>query len=102
MPTGEQERIPLRFALPATLAPGKYELSATVKFSTGETQKDSFTIDVLPRPAAAAGRPAKIALFDPKGETGKLLDRDGRAVPAGGGRRRPVAATTSSSWARRR
>jgi len=70
--TGEQERIPLRFDLPATLAPAKYELGATVTFSGGETQKDSFAVHVLPRtpPLKPIG---KIALFDPKGETGKGL-----------------------------
>jgi len=70
---GEQERIPLRFLLPATLAPGSYEIRAAVRFSSGETQSDSFAIHVLPRPSppAAAG---KIALFDPTGETSKLLD----------------------------
>ncbi|MDP2899122.1 MAG: glycoside hydrolase family 2 TIM barrel-domain containing protein, partial [bacterium] len=71
--TGEQERIPLRFELPAVLAPGKYELSATVTFSNGEHQTDSFSINVMPRPQAPQAV-AKIALFDSKGETGKLLN----------------------------
>jgi len=69
---GEQERILLRFELPETLSAGTYELNATVKFSTGEIQQDSFPIHVLPRPAAVAAG-AKIALFDPQGETGRLL-----------------------------
>src|SRR5262249_14213719 len=70
--TGEQERVPLRFPLPDSLAAGTYEISATVRFSTGETQKDTFAIHVLPRPSGPP--PAlKIALLDPKGETGKLL-----------------------------
>jgi hypothetical protein len=70
--TGQQERIPLHFALPATLAPGKCELNATVTFSTGDVQKDAFTIHVMPRPVAT--RPAaKIALWDPKGQTAALL-----------------------------
>ena len=34
----------MRFTLPATLAAGTYKLSATVKFSSGETQKDDFAI----------------------------------------------------------
>ena len=71
--TGKQERVPLKFELPAGVKPGKYELSATVKFSTGETQQDSFAVDVLP-PAPAVKAAAKIALFDPKGETRKLLE----------------------------
>jgi len=70
--TGEQTRIPLRFVLPAGLAAGRYTLAATVRFSSGETQQDSFTVNVLstgPRPPLGP----KIALFDPKGETGRLL-----------------------------
>ena len=73
METGEQQRIPVRLTLPADAAPGHYKLTATVKFGTGESQEDSFQIDVMPRPQAPAVS-AKIALFDPKGETGKLLD----------------------------
>jgi len=72
VPTGNQERIPIRFDLPAALAPGSYELKAVVKFSNGEAQEDSFSIHVLRRPAAL-GESAKTALFDPKEETSKLL-----------------------------
>ena len=94
--------MPLKFDLPAGLAPGKYELSATVKFANGETQNDSFTIHVLPPPPRRRCRPlGKIALFDPKGETGQVARRLGRAVPDGGGRRRPGRRTTCSSSARR-
>ena len=74
--TGEQERIPLRFELPAAPAPGEYELGATVTFSNGETQQDSLSIDILPLPTDLQVD-AKIALFDPKGETGALLNRVG-------------------------
>src|SRR5262249_48162887 len=70
--TGDQERIPIRFDLPATLAAGKYEVAAAVRFSNGEVQKDTFAINVLPRPSDPMPGP-KVALFDPKGETGKLL-----------------------------
>ena len=38
--TGQQERIPLRFALPANLAPGNYALTMTMKPSLGEPQTD--------------------------------------------------------------
>src|SRR5581483_11770642 len=69
---GNQERIPMSFGLPDSLAEGTYELHATFTFSNGETQKDAFTINVLPRPAdPLPGQ--KTALFDPKGETAKLL-----------------------------
>jgi hypothetical protein len=70
--TGDQESIPLHFTLPASLAPGVYRITAQVHFSTGETQDDSFAIHVLPTPAAVSAQP-KLALFDPKGDTAKLL-----------------------------
>jgi hypothetical protein len=83
VPTGEQARIPLHFDLPTALAPGEYELSATVRFSTGGTQKDSFAVHVMPRPQPLNPN-GKIALFDPKGETGKLLEGMGvRCQPVG-------------------
>jgi len=71
--TGEQARIPLSFELPRDLAPGQYEIRATVTFSTGETQQDAFTVDVLapPEPVRSA---ARIALYDPKGDTAALLN----------------------------
>jgi hypothetical protein len=72
VPAGGQERVPLRFELPAALAPGAYELSASVTFSSGETQRDSFTLHVL-RQAAPPKADARIALFDPRGETARLL-----------------------------
>ena len=94
--TGQQVRIPLRLALPSELPPKEYELSTEVRFSNGEVQKDSFTINVLPKPAAPAaavdlesgGKPphSKIALFDPKGETAGLLKTvgiDSEKVEAG-------------------
>jgi hypothetical protein len=72
--TGQQERVPLRFKLPDSLAPGKYDLSASVDFGDGDVQKDTFTVDVLPPPAAERVA-ARIAIFDPKGETAALLTR---------------------------
>jgi hypothetical protein len=71
--TGEQKRVPLRFNLPPTVTPGAYRIEAKVRFSTGEEQTDSFTINVLPAPAGVS-KTTKIALFDPKGETAKLLN----------------------------
>src|SRR4029453_19271993 len=76
--TGEQGRIPLRFELPAALARGRYELSATVRFSNGEAQADSFFVDIV-GPAAVLSIKSNIAVFDPKGETAGLLTR--AAVP---------------------
>jgi beta-galactosidase len=74
--TGEQQRVPLRLPLPDALAPGQYPLEARVRFSNGETQTDSFTIHVLPRPRIPR-LSGPIALFDPKGETSTLLKRIG-------------------------
>jgi hypothetical protein len=71
--TGEKVHIPLKLVLPDTLNPGRYDLSMTVKFSSGETQEDVFGIHVLPRPTPAVVK-TKIALFDPKGESAKLLE----------------------------
>jgi hypothetical protein len=70
--TGQQTRVPLRVALPADLAPGDYKLTGKVAFDTGEVQTDEFIIHVLPqRPPPRTE--TRIALFDPKGETGDLL-----------------------------
>jgi len=74
--TGQQQRIPLRFQLPATLEPGAYQISMTARFNSGQTQDDSFAIHIIPK--AQPPKPkTKIALFDPKGETGKLLSNMG-------------------------
>ena len=72
IPTGEQVRVPVQLKLPADLAPGNYQITASFRFSTGESQEDSFAFQVIPRPAPP--RPvSKIALFDPPGQTAKLL-----------------------------
>ena len=76
--TGQQARVPVRAALPAGLPPGAYKLSLTARFSSGETQTDELAIHVLPQMPQA--KPAgKVALFDPKGQTGKLLREIGVA-----------------------
>lgn len=74
--TGQQQRIALTWELPSATPPGSYGLSATFRFSNGETQTDSFTVHVLPRPAAL-GTDATVALFDPQGQTAKLLSAMG-------------------------
>ena len=71
--TGQQTRMPLAIDLPKDLAAGTYELKLTVKFDKVPPQSDTFAIHVLPQ--APPLRPVgKIALFDPKAETAKLLD----------------------------
>ncbi|NIP28837.1 MAG: hypothetical protein GWN67_19570, partial [Phycisphaerae bacterium] len=74
--TGQQKKIALRFQLPANLANGRYELKANFKFDNGEIQTDSFSIHVIPPPQAPR-IVGKIALFDPKGQTEKLLKKMG-------------------------
>lgn len=70
---GGQQRYPLRFKLPNALPSGAYQIEVTFKFGDGEeTQEDQLTIHVLPTPAAVETQ-ARIALFDPRGETASLL-----------------------------
>lgn len=76
VPTGEQAGIPLQLNLPAGLAPGQYELSATFEFDTGEAQADAFAVHVLP-PPGPPGPVARVALFDPAGETAAWLEQLG-------------------------
>jgi beta-galactosidase len=76
IPTGEQARIPIRIELPSNLAPGRYQLSASFNFSNGEAQKDEYALHVMPG-AASPHSSARIALFDPAGETGSLLNQLG-------------------------
>ena len=76
IPTGQQDRIALRFELPAELPAGTYQLEATFKFGNGETQTDSFSIHVMQHPKAPRVD-AKIALFDPTGQTASLLNSMG-------------------------
>jgi beta-galactosidase len=70
--TGEIAQIPLQLSLPDSLAPGKYALNMTARFSSGDIQEDSFRIYVLPRPNLLYPS-VRIALFDPQGQTGHLL-----------------------------
>ena len=78
IPAGQQQRVPLSFALPADLAPGSYQLALTASFSSGETQEDTFAVNVLalPKPRKLT---FKTALFDPKGETARPLAQMGVA-----------------------
>ncbi len=89
LPTGQQQRIALRFKLPGELTAGRYDLNATFKFDNGQVQTDSVSIDIMPHSKASKVE-AKIALFDPKGQTGRSLKRMGI-------RYRPVKANTDLS-----
>ena len=83
---GQQKRVPLRFRLPVNLQPGTYLLSASVSFSHGETLGDRFALHVLPPPIPESRRGAedtravaRIAVFDPRGQTRTLLKTIGVA-----------------------
>ena len=83
--TGQQKRLPVSIDLPGSLAPGTYKLGSTVSFSNGEIQKDIFILNILASEPLESSR-AKIALFDPKGETCQLLTEMGiqyQSVDAG-------------------
>ena len=77
--TGQQSRLPLRFHLPADLKSGAYEVRATVHFDQGEEQSDTFAIHVL-SPVTPARMEARVALFDPRGQSAGLLATTGVRV----------------------
>lgn len=89
IPTGQQQRIPLHFKLPTNIASGKYEISAIFKFDNDLMQTDRFAIDVMPQPKDPK-MDGNIALFDPKRQTGRLLQEIGL-------RYRPVEASADLS-----
>jgi beta-galactosidase len=74
--TGQQKRIPIRFALPPQLTPGEYKLSTKVQFGTGEIQEDEFLLHVLARRTFPRVK-VKVAVFDPKGQTIEFLRKMG-------------------------
>ncbi len=70
--TGLNARIPIRLDLPMLTRPDKHQLYLKVTFDTGLVQEDKFAIEVLPR-RAQPNIGARVAVFDPKGETSELL-----------------------------
>ena len=85
VPTGMQERIPLKFNLPASLAPGQYEIQADFLINKKISLSDTFKIHILAQ-SSKSQITSKIALFDPPGETAKLLDSNGinyKSIEAG-------------------
>lgn len=72
---GKRALVPFRTTLPARLKNGQYELAAQFRFrAEGINEKfdDAFKLDIIP---ALPERPAgtRVALYDPKGLTEKLL-----------------------------
>ncbi|MGC9316521.1 MAG: glycoside hydrolase family 2 TIM barrel-domain containing protein, partial [Armatimonadota bacterium] len=76
VPPGDQARVPLRLQLPPDLPPGEYTLTMRASFTPGGTQEDALAIHVLPHADMPALR-ARVALFDPEGETAELLEAAG-------------------------
>ena len=72
IPTGDQTRLPLQIKLPPVAPPGEYQITANFTFNHGESQQDSFNFQVIP-PSPPPHPASKIALFDPPGQTAKLL-----------------------------
>ena len=71
-PTGDIHMRPLRISISAGVKPGAYTLRLSVKFTPGGAQEDTFIINVLaPDQAPTAG--GKLAIFDPPGETTRML-----------------------------
>jgi beta-galactosidase len=74
--TGEILKIPLLFDLPQTIAPGAYTIDLSVEYDSKSIQHDSFAIHVLPITKQISTQ-AKIALYDPQGETQQVLEEAG-------------------------
>ena len=70
--TGEIVKTPVKFEIPAGMAAGRYELKLTAKLSNGEVQEDTLMLDVV-QAGPGAKLTGKVALYDPKGETEKML-----------------------------
>jgi len=82
--TGEQERIGVELDVPLAAAPGCCQFTMNAAFNTGQTQTDTLAIDILPAPPPVKTT-ARIALYDPAGQTGSMLQAMGVAC-------QPVAA----------
>ncbi|MBI1390345.1 MAG: hypothetical protein GC154_18045 [bacterium] len=71
--TGEIVKIPVSFDIPRSAEPGAYPVNMSARFDSGPIQKDQFVIHVL-RDKASDPFDARIALYDPTGETKQGLD----------------------------
>ena len=70
--TGQQVRIPIRIAIAASIEPGQYRLIVKAAFNTGQTCDDQFTIHVVTGRQAPRVT-ARVAVFDPQGQTTEML-----------------------------
>jgi len=70
--TGEITRVPVAIPLPILLPAGRYTLAASFRFGNGEVQDDTLALEVVapdPKPTPTG----RIAIFDPEGDTTRLL-----------------------------
>ena len=74
--TGKKENIPLNIKIPENLQPGQYELKAEFLVNRRISLTDTIKIDILAQRSKDQFT-AGIALFDPEGETARLLDSFG-------------------------
>ena len=70
---GGREMPAVEIELSDNANPDEYVLTARFDFGAGREQSDTFRFQVLPKPGPRKLK-SKIALFDPKGMTAKLLD----------------------------
>jgi hypothetical protein len=69
---GDKAMIEVAISLPQDLAPGHYALSASFDFSGDGRQEDSLGMDVM-APAEKPRTRSRIAVFDPGGQTSRML-----------------------------
>ena len=93
IPAGQQERIPLSFALPADLKPGIVPAHADGQVQHGRNPGGHLRRSTSWPPQESPKLTAKTALFDPKGETAKLLTQMGVALSSRSPRTPTWAAT---------
>ena len=99
IPTGDQARVPVQLKLPAGLAPGNYQITASFRFSTGESQEDSFTL--AGHPAFGATTPGlEDRALRPARPDDQIAGGAGRHLPTGRAPPRTFRASTCCSSAK--
>lgn len=74
--TGNQARVTIGLKLPDDTPAGRYTLSLTATFSTGEVQTDRLDLTVMPTPVAPRVN-GRVALYDPRGDSRDWLAAQG-------------------------
>lgn len=73
---GEKALVPISIAIPEDIKPGSYTVSAKFDFGKNGTQEDTFKLNIMPRQEKLTLN-SKVALYDPRGMTAKLLEKLG-------------------------